>query len=110
MPDWAKEFNSAVTVCNTNGIILYMNKKAGKTFEKWGGIELIGKSLFDCHNDHSVAKIKELIATEKSNSYTIEKNGVKKLIHQAPWFKDGKCAGLVEISIEIPFDMSHFVR
>ena len=26
-PDWAKEMNCAVTVCDKNGVILYMNDK-----------------------------------------------------------------------------------
>ena len=108
--DWALNFNSAITVCDKNGIIIYMNEKAGKTFEKWGGRELIGSSLFNCHNEHSVLAIKELIKTGSSNSYTIEKNGLKKIIHQAPWFENENCAGLVEISIEIPFEMAHFIR
>ena len=50
------------------------------------------------------------MATGIPNSYTIEKKGIKKLIHQSPWFEDGKPAGLIEISIEIPFELPHFIR
>lgn len=32
------------------------------------------------------------------------------MIYQSPWYKDGKFAGLVELSIEIPTEMAHFVR
>ena len=46
----------------------------------------------------------------RTNAYTIEKKGRKKFIYQAPWFRDGRYAGFVEISMEIPFDMPHFVR
>jgi hypothetical protein len=35
---------------------------------------------------------------------------VKKLIYQTPWMKDGAFAGLVEISLEIPFEMPHYLR
>jgi len=35
---------------------------------------------------------------------------VKKLIYQGPWFQDGKYGGLVELSLEIPMEMPHFVR
>ena len=36
---------------------------------------------------------------------------VKKLIYQTPWYKeDGTFGGLIEYSIEIPFEMPHFVR
>ena len=48
--------------------------------------------------------------TRQPNIYTIEKKGIKKLIYQAPWFQDGQLAGLVELSLEIPFDMPHFLR
>ena len=45
MYEWANEMNCAVTVCDTKGIILYMNEKACRTFAKHG--DLIGKNLFD---------------------------------------------------------------
>ena len=50
-----------------------------------------------------------LISHEK-NVYTIEKNGVKKLIAQVPVTMNGEFAGYVELSLEIPFEMPHFVR
>ena len=45
MYEWANEMNCAVTVCDTEGVILYMNEKACRTFAKHGS--LIGKNLFD---------------------------------------------------------------
>lgn len=107
---WEKEYNSAITVCDRSGIIVFMNEKACRTFAGQGGAALVGKSLFDCHKPTSREKIKKLITSGKSNTYTIEKNGVKKLIHQAPWFIGGAIAGMVELSIEIPFEMPHFIR
>ena len=100
------ELPFAVTVCDTRGTIVYMNNKSHSTFSG----ELIGKSLFDCHNEYSARTIREIMATGIPNSYTIEKKGIKKLIHQSPWFENGKLAGLIEISIEIPFEMPHFIR
>jgi len=32
------------------------------------------------------------------------------LIYQSPWYQNGEFAGLVEISLEIPEQMPHFVR
>lgn len=104
------EYPFAVTVCDKEGVIIYMNIKSQETFADDGGKSLIGKSLYDCHSGRSQEKIKEIIATGISNTYTIEKKGVKKLIHQAPWFLDGKAAGLVELSIVLPAEMPHFVR
>ncbi len=51
-----------------------------------------------------------MLAAHEKNIYSIEKNGVKKLIFQSPWFKNGEYAGFVELSLEIPFEMPHFVR
>ena len=110
MHEWIKDFPAAITVCDTEGIILEMNAKACATFSEQGGTALIGKSLFDCHKPESVAAIREMLATGRNNVYTIEKNGVKKLIFQQPWRRDGKIAGLVEISLELPLQMAHHVR
>lgn len=98
----------AVTVCDLECKIIYMNEKAQRVFQKYG--DLIGKNLRDCHSEPSIGKIDELLQTGSENTYTIEKNGIKKIIHQTPWFNDGKIAGLVELSIEIPLEMPHFVR
>ena len=43
VPDWAKEMNCAVTVCDTEGVILYMNDKAKETFASHG--DLVGQNL-----------------------------------------------------------------
>ena len=106
--EWANEMNCAVTVCDTEGKILFMNEKSRQTFAKRG--DLIGKNLKDCHNEHSWEIIQELLSTGGSNTYTIEKNGIKKMIYQTAWFKGGIVAGLVEISMEIPADMPHYIR
>lgn len=108
IPDWAKEMNCAVTVCDNDGIILYMNDKAKETFVKYG--DLIGKNLILCHNERSRAIIADLLASGGSNSYTIEKNGMRKMIYQTAWRENGVVAGLVEISMVIPEDMPHYVR
>jgi transcriptional regulator with PAS, ATPase and Fis domain len=108
--NWLKEFPAAVTVCDKEGILLEMNDKAAKTFESDGGYALIGKNMLDCHPGLSRQKTERLLAAREKNVYTIEKKGVKKLIYQSPWFKDGEYAGFVEISLEIPFEMPHFVR
>ena len=54
--------------------------------------------------------IRHLLETGGSNSYTIEKQGVHKVIYQTAWKKDGKVAGIVEISMVTPSDMPHYVR
>lgn len=108
--EWVEGFCGAVTVCDKEGIILYMNDKAVVTFAKYGGRELIGQNLLDCHPEPARSKLRVMMEEKRTNVYTIEKNGVKKLIHQSPWFRDGEYQGFVELSLEIPFDLSHHVR
>ena len=72
---WVKEFPGAITVCDAKGIILEMNDKAAKTFEKDGGADLIGKNMLDCHPEPARSKTERLLAAREKNVYTIEKNG-----------------------------------
>jgi len=109
--EWIKEFPAAITVCDPEGIILEMNDRAAKGYEKDGGRDLIGRNMLDCHPGDSLLKAQHLLAARQKNVYTIEKNGVKKLIYQSPWYKNGEYAGFVELSLEIPFgDLPHFIR
>ena len=108
--DWVDEAPFAVTVCALDGTILEMNAKSEATFAKYGGKALAGSDVRACHPPAARAKLEELLASGKTNAYTIEKNGVRKLIYQAPWYKNGALAGLVELSLEIPEKMPHFKR
>ena len=107
---WIKEFPAAVTVCDATGIILEMNDRAAKTFEKDGGYALVGRNMLDCHPQPARSTTERLLAAKEKNVYTIEKNGIKKLIYQSPWYQHGQYAGFVELSLEIPFEMEHFIR
>ena len=107
---WVKQFPAAISVCDSNGILMEMNDKAAETLAKDGGRALLGKNILDCHPEPARTKTAQLLASHQKNVYTIEKNGVKKLIYQSPWFEDGRFAGMVELSLEIPFELPHFVR
>ncbi len=108
--DWFKEFPGAVTVCDRDGIILAMNDKSAQTFEADGGRALIGRNLLDCHPEPARTTMADLLAAPRVNAYTIEKRGVRKQIYQAPWYENGQYRGLVELSLELPTPMPHFVR
>jgi transcriptional regulator with PAS, ATPase and Fis domain len=110
MTDWIKEFNGAITICNEKGIIIYMNDKAIKTFANDGGGKLIGTNILDCHPEPSKTTLKNLMEERKVNTYTIEKNGVKKLIYQSPTFSNNVYSGFIEFSLEIPFELPNFIR
>ena len=108
--EWIEEFPYAITVSDRDGKIIDLNSAAADTFKKWGGKELIGRSLTDCHNANSNNIINRLMSDGVPNIYTIEKEGRKKLICQSPWFIDGKVMGLVEISIPLPETIDHKPR
>lgn len=110
IPSWMAGFSGAITVCDREGTVLYMNEKSCKTFEKYGGAALIGKNLADCHPEPARTKLAELLKSGQSNVYTIEKAGIKKMICQTPWYEEGHYMGLVELSLEIPFEIPHFIR
>ncbi len=103
---WAKELNCGITICDCDGVITYMNDKA--TIQKHGN--LIGKNIFECHNPNSYTIIRRLLATGGENIYTIEKNGVKKLIYQSAWKTNGVVSGLCEIMAEFSGEIPHYIR
>jgi len=107
---WVKEFPGAITVCDEEGIVLEMNDKALETFKDDGGEKLIGTNLLDCHPEPARSQLEGMMDKQQPNVYTIEKRGVKKLIYQTPWYEEGEYRGFVEMSLEIPVQMPHFVR
>ena len=110
-PAWPAELRAAITVTDAAGTILEMNAEAYRVFEEDGGAALIGRSVFDCHPEPARTKTIELYAAKEPNHYTIlTKRGVRKVIHQMPWYREGEFAGFVEISIPIPVELPHFDR
>ncbi len=107
---WVAEFPGAVTACDRKGVIIAMNAKAADSFADDGGPALVGSNLLDCHPEPSRSLVADLLARPRVNAYTIAKRGVHKVIYQAPWFEAGAFAGLVELSLEVPAAMPHFVR
>jgi hypothetical protein len=107
---WVDEFAGSVTVCDPEGVILAMNDKAALSYEADGGRKLIGSNMLACHPEPARSKTRALLENKQLNIYTIEKRGIKKLVYQSPWYQDGQYAGIVELVLEIPFEMPHFLR
>ena len=98
----------SVTVCDKDGKILEMNETAERVLSH--GKHIVGQNLLDCHPEPARTKLVEMLKNHNLNAYTIEKNGVKKLVYQSPWFENGEFAGYIELSMEIPMEMPHYVR
>jgi hypothetical protein len=107
---WVKEFPGIITVCDANGTIIDLNDASVRQFAEEGGAKLIGSCIFDCHPEPALSKFKELMKSRRQNIYTIQKNGRRKLVFQTPWYKDGKFAGFLDMTLEIPWEMPHFNR
>ena len=108
--NWMDEFGGAITVCNTEGIIVYLNDFSIRQFKKYGGEKLLGSNLLDCHPEPSKTKLREMLKEPTENTYTTEKNGVKKVITQKPWMENGTFCGVVELSFELPVDVDNKIR
>ncbi|MCF0132999.1 MAG: PAS domain-containing protein [Blautia sp.] len=66
---------ASIVLCDLNHTIVYMNPAAQKNYVRYGGNNLIGKSLLDCHNSHSVEMIKKVLdwfaeSTDNNMIYT----------------------------------------
>ena len=108
--EWIELLDGNVIVCDENANVIYMNERAIASYQDDGGAAIIGRNLMDCHNENSRKKIQEILTTHQKNVYTIEKRGKKKIVYQSPWFRDGEFRGIIEFSLEIPFEMPHYLR
>lgn len=100
----------AVTICDKDGIILDMNEKSRKTFIKPGMPEIIGQNVLDCHPEPARSLLADMLMNPRTNVYTVEKEGLKKLIFQTPWYDDGQYAGFMELSMVLPETIPNRVR
>jgi hypothetical protein len=107
---WIQELPGAVTVCDPGGIILEMNDRAARMFAEQGGRGLLGTNLLDCHPSRARLRLEEIMESRETNVYTIEKNGKKKIIYQSPWYASGVYSGFVELVLDLPDSIPHYIR
>lgn len=108
--NWADHIPHPLTICNDEGVILYMNPESIESFKKDGGADLIGSNLIDCHPEPSKSQLREMLNNKTGQTYTIEKRGQKTLIHQFPWFESGDYMGFMELSIKLPVELRNIKR
>ena len=108
--DYFEGADIAVTICAKDGTILDMNEKSRKTFLKPGREELIGENVLDCHPEPARSLLDDMLQHPRTNIYTVEKEGLKKLIFQTPWYDGEEYAGFMELSIVLPADIPNRVR
>lgn len=108
--NWSDEFNGSITVCDRKGIVVYMNRASRNQFAKYNKDGLLGKSLIDCHPEPSRTMLLKMLDEPAYNSYSTEKNGIRKMVHQTPWFESNEFKGVIEISFEIPLELPNHNR
>lgn len=71
-----------VVICGLDSTIIYMNLSAIKRYAKYGGSDLIGRSIYNCHHEESNSKIEKCLEwfsqSEDNNSvfiHNINKEG-----------------------------------
>ena len=97
--DYFEGADVAVTICAKDGTILDMNQKSRKTFLKPGQETILGQNV-----------LADMLANPHTHIYTVEKEGVKKLIYQCPWYEGEEYAGFMELSIVLPEFIPNRVR
>lgn len=97
--DYLENVAFRATVCDRDGKVLYQNAKA-RSIDG----DVVGKNLFDCHNEHSAKLIRHMIETGESHTLESIHGGKRSLFHRTPWYKDadGEVAGLIELGIDLP--------
>jgi DUF438 domain-containing protein len=91
-----ESWDSPVVFVDTNHIIRYMNPAARKHYARFG--EVIGKSIFDCHNQQSVGSIKDIFSKLQAGTdevlYTEDEK--RRIYMRSVRDRDGKLAGYYE--------------
>jgi transcriptional regulator with PAS, ATPase and Fis domain len=92
----------AVVICNLEHEIIYLNAAAATAYRKWGGNQLLGKNLLNCHNADSQEMIKKVVswfAESKDNNlvYTVHQEKQNKDVYMvALRNEDGELIGYYE--------------
>lgn len=85
----------AVVICNLEHKIIYMNPVAQDRYKKYGGADLVGKSIFDCHNEKSrdiILNVVEWFAQKTDNNivYTYSNEKENKDVYMVALRDDNK--------------------
>ena len=108
--DWYEAFPGAITVTDENGTIINMNAESRGRPEMQVGHSLIGQNAITCHKEPTQSKVRKMYEQQRSNVYSITKDGKKQLVYQAAYFIEGQFSGIVELVLDLPADMPHFDR
>ena len=89
-------WNEEVVFVDTSHIIQYINAPAVKKYARWG--DILGKSIFDCHNADSGKMIREMFERFQNgeNDILFASNEKHRVYMRAVRDKQGKLIGYYE--------------
>ena len=93
---------SPVVLCTLDHTIVYMNAAAAERYKPQGGFDLVGKSLFGCHNAGSAEVINKVVdwfreSTSNNMIYTFRNNAENKDVYMVALRNDnGELIGYYE--------------
>ncbi len=88
-----------VLMADTEHVMVYMNKAAEELYKDRGGRTLLGRSIFDCHNENSNSVIKEVFRRmqhEGLEEKMITDGEKKRIFMRAVREEDGELIGYYE--------------
>lgn len=92
-------FTEPVVFVDTEHVTRYMNEEAAAQYKKWGGYDIIGKSIMDCHDEKSCQTIREAfdrMASEGMDEVEIYRRPGKIAYMAAVRDENGKLLGYYE--------------
>ena len=104
--NWADDTNCAVTVCDTEGVVIYQNKQSISV-----NGSIAAKACSPCHNERSKGIIARILEKGDTNAlHHREKRDPQNDLQTAWRREDGTVGGIIELSMPIPAEMPHYVR
>ena len=89
LPCWAEDLGCAITVCDADFKIIYMNRRSRDTFLRPDRPELIGHNLLGYHQPASIEVMKSMMEGDHTNCYTVE-------FSRLPGIRKAKWRGLLK--------------
>lgn len=108
--EWIVTYPAEIMVCDQDGIILEMSNVSIQIYEKEGGAEMVGQNVFDHHVEPSKSQMMNVVKQKRHVIYTAERDGLKKLVSIAPWYRDGEYAGFALIVLDLPEKLPNIVK
>lgn len=107
---WVNSFPAEIIVCDPQGNILEMNDTAISLYEKEGGVAMIGRNVFDHHEQPVRKQVQTMVKQRRTYIYTTEILEQKKLVCIAPWHENGEYAGFVLMVLDLPANMVNLIK